>query len=746
MSGDEVRNKQRFSPAESGSEKSSSSVQLSNTSESVLNTMQNGISNSEKSSIQNIHSEQSCMNEIKDSSNGLVTESGTESQRSGQKSSSMTGSTSSEWNDKSFTGSSEKTFLKRKNPQSRQVYSNTSQEKRLKRAKNSRKQDLSSTDSSDGSSNTGSSSSSKNVSERGYAGSASSNEDSNETDQQTKKTSEKEKRVKSSNARSFSSSEIADFSSETIDSGSGCSTFLSCSDFSEETAKPNVSQQDQMKQRKEERISSNGNIHDSQDENKSDASLGSSSSLRALAPIRNYQSSKTSTPPSSHTSGKEEKRIDLPTSYYFVSFKKRKRSHSKSKKKANPNYTHYKERASSSNKIEREMKLSKTQGTKLKHFENSRTVPPKGDRFVTHQESLKRNFLDAFSSQKNQGFMQMVTKNPSKICMSSISSSSTSKNNETLSDKDQNTNHGEILRNGDISNPTPIYDIGSDIMAHVLSFLTHVEAHSFLITPLSKKWCETYMFPQDLWKILCLSPPFYVKVNSIEKKSVGRLKRSRSDDSMESSYSGYGTGSDQSEDTFSSYPAYAEIKVKHIFGIYRLLYSSFVKCVRYLDQIKEDSSKGRTPRGMKHSFVPRGPNGKILDFNNTVPIEKYLAALKGQHVHYESNVESKSEVSASSREASISSKKMMEVESSLSLKPTKISQSKNANGKNGTPVKTSKKKKNKPTIAHSKLTERLLGATKHGTAGPIDLPWSCAIYSVVNWMVAFIDVLGIQVS
>jgi len=29
-------------------------------------------------------------------------------------------------------------------------------------------------------------------------------------------------------------------------------------------------------------------------------------------------------------------------------------------------------------------------------------------------------------------------------------------------------------------------------------------------------------------------------------------------------------------------------------------------------------------------------------------------------------------------------------------------------------------------------------------AGHVDLPWSCAIYSVVNWMVAFTDVAGIQ--
>lgn len=45
----------------------------------------------------------------------------------------------------------------------------------------------------------------------------------------------------------------------------------------------------------------------------------------------------------------------------------------------------------------------------------------------------------------------------------------------------------------------------------------------------------------------------------------------------------------------------------------------------------------------------------------------------------------------------------------------------------------------------SKLTNSLLGPCHaSGTPGNVALPWSCAIYSVVNWMVAFTDVPGIQ--
>jgi hypothetical protein len=47
-------------------------------------------------------------------------------------------------------------------------------------------------------------------------------------------------------------------------------------------------------------------------------------------------------------------------------------------------------------------------------------------------------------------------------------------------------------------------------------------------------------------------------------------------------------------------------------------------------------------------------------------------------------------------------------------------------------------------FGHSKLTQRLLGPTHPGDMGGVELPWSCGIYSTVNWMAAFSDVEGIQ--
>jgi len=48
-------------------------------------------------------------------------------------------------------------------------------------------------------------------------------------------------------------------------------------------------------------------------------------------------------------------------------------------------------------------------------------------------------------------------------------------------------------------------------------------------------------------------------------------------------------------------------------------------------------------------------------------------------------------------------------------------------------------------FGRSMLTDRLFRPTEAGDVDNVNLPWSCAIYSVVNWMVAFADVEGIQI-
>ena len=51
----------------------------------------------------------------------------------------------------------------------------------------------------------------------------------------------------------------------------------------------------------------------------------------------------------------------------------------------------------------------------------------------------------------------------------------------------------------------------------------------------------------------------------------------------------------------------------------------------------------------------------------------------------------------------------------------------------------------KPRYGNSMITSRLLGPSSQGDPSHLQLPRSCAIYSIVNWMVAYPEVEGIQV-
>lgn len=52
----------------------------------------------------------------------------------------------------------------------------------------------------------------------------------------------------------------------------------------------------------------------------------------------------------------------------------------------------------------------------------------------------------------------------------------------------------------------------------------------------------------------------------------------------------------------------------------------------------------------------------------------------------------------------------------------------------------------KPKYGNSMITSRLLGPSSKGDPSHLQLPRSCAIYSIVNWMVAYPEVEGIQIK
>jgi hypothetical protein len=120
-----------------------------------------------------------------------------------------------------------------------------------------------------------------------------------------------------------------------------------------------------------------------------------------------------------------------------------------------------------------------------------------------------------------------------------------------------------------VDQQAPIFSLGCDMMAHCMTYLAPTEVHSLLTVPLSKQWRETYSVPQDLWRVLCLMEPFKAKFGPEDLD-------------------------DSSDDCVGSFPPFSDPDVKHTFGKYRLLYTSFIRCLRYLSQIKDDAIHGRT--------------------------------------------------------------------------------------------------------------------------------------------------------
>jgi len=257
-------------------------------------------------------------------------------------------------------------------------------------------------------------------------------------------------------------------------------------------------------------------------------------------------------------------------------------------------------------------------------------------------------------------------------------------------------------------NNTPIYNVGVDMMSNIMRYLDPTEVHYSLTLPLSKTWRRNFTTPQNLWKVLCLSEPFFVKLED------------------------HGNGS--SDISLSSFPICNTLEVQHLVGRYHLLYISFVKCARYLERIKDDAVNGRTPPGIndisneinKHTFHK---NASLQGFF----AKASEGVVKGR------NYENHSKPASSKMSKQINTESLEKNTKSYACVDD-ISQSRS--------YENDSKKSTTVTYGHSKLTQKLfLGSATRlsGVPGYVDLPWSCAMYSVVNWMVAFTDVMGIQI-
>jgi len=399
-----------------------------------------------------------------------------------------------------------------------------------------------------------------------------------------------------------------------------------------------------------------------------------------------------------------------------------------------------------------------------------------------------------------------------------------------------------------------LYSLGSDIMSECLSYLPPLTVHMLLTAPLSKTFRSQFTQSQDVWRTLCLSKPFYARPDHHQRRRLNSTKKTmHSTTNSTTSKSPKSFQNDVNSSTLSS-----DLNDKnYVFGQHRMLYTSFIRCMKYLDRIREGGpghvsfqhqkdmgavssrANSRTAAAAaacsrrssrSSSTASSAATGMVINRSDRhlTPVVAYQN--QPQHLNSHSAIASASSCNGghhrinatahtSAQHANLSTSSNANVNSNLSDTASAVATSststvsasagnqmqfaaassgatcnistkaiprrkrkrgkdksintiyeqndieKNCNTKMDHSQSSSSKKNNhiskellkKPTSSAnvrastnpggiSLLTSKILGPSlKSGTEGPVDLPWSCAIYSVMNWMVAFSDVLGIQI-
>ena len=190
-----------------------------------------------------------------------------------------------------------------------------------------------------------------------------------------------------------------------------------------------------------------------------------------------------------------------------------------------------------------------------------------------------------------------------------------------------------------IDGKSPLLAIGSDVTANVLSFLDPPEILRVLTSPLCKEWRQVVTSHQDLWKVLCLMEPF--KANVAGSTGDGRNADGDSDDD-----------DDDDDDSFCSILD-TENDVNDVFGKYRIMYTSFVRCYNYITRIKEDAENGRPPSSITAIGAPKAVGGGAPSNRN---LTSFLSRAQGVVVnHTTRSAISGSAASANGRNNNISS-------------------------------------------------------------------------------------------
>ena len=132
-----------------------------------------------------------------------------------------------------------------------------------------------------------------------------------------------------------------------------------------------------------------------------------------------------------------------------------------------------------------------------------------------------------------------------------------------------------VVKKNVYSGRPPILTLGCDVMANILTYLEPPNILDILTMPLSTVWQQSFTSQPELWRVLCLVEPFKATMDD------------PSDDPVYSSNS-------SDEETYYSIKARKDT-AKQLLDKYRLLYTSFVRCMKYTSQIRDDAINGRPP-------------------------------------------------------------------------------------------------------------------------------------------------------
>lgn len=350
-------------------------------------------------------------------------------------------------------------------------------------------------------------------------------------------------------------------------------------------------------------------------------------------------------------------------------------------------------------------------------FDFNSPSPPLSSSNDEAPDDLEESYLSArrAADEEHERMLQHITR---KRKFAKMETSYSSVNKTSVF---ESTPTSKRLTMKNVNGRPPILTVGSDIMAHILTFLHPPEILDVLTTPLSKTWQRNFTQSPELWRVLCLVEPFKANMDDESSSEVSSNNEGSTSDSGESFCSM------DKEDSFR----------KSSLDKYRSLYTAFVRCMKYLSQIREDAMSGRPPAYIDYGYKRGASSSAAVRRITSSSSPPAIHATKNKHLQ-NFFAEARGFVMRSGENrgdtAEIESQNIPVLSSAA--KVLSISKKRRRTGK--------EKEKTGLKFGTSMITGRLLGPTSTGEAGNMNLPWSCAIYSIVNWMTAYSEVEGIQ--